>query len=42
LRGDASALTTAQASFDQRLHAMNAWLEEVEKAKAEQQTALRQ
>lgn len=46
LHGDPSALATAQASFDERLKAMNAWLEEVEKAKAElakaeQQAALR-
>jgi hypothetical protein len=41
LRGDAGALTAAQASFDQRLQAMNAWLHEVEQAKAQQQAALR-
>ena len=32
LRGDASAFNAEQASFDQRLNAMNAWLEEVETA----------
>jgi hypothetical protein len=34
LRGDASALGAAQASFDERLKAMRAWLDEVEREQA--------
>lgn len=34
LRGDASALGVAQASFDERLTAMHAWLAEVEREQA--------
>jgi hypothetical protein len=33
LRGDASALTAARASFDERMKAMQAWLEEAKAAK---------
>jgi hypothetical protein len=33
LRGDASALTAVQASFDQRVQGMSAWLEEAKLAK---------
>jgi len=35
LRGDAGALSKAQADFDQRLHAMREWLEEATHAKGE-------
>jgi hypothetical protein len=35
LRGDKSALTAEQASFDQRLHAMEQWLEQAKAASPE-------
>jgi hypothetical protein len=35
LRGDQSALAVEQASFDQRLHAMQQWLEQAKAASPE-------